>query len=61
MCEECYNKFLISIHPPRGGRDVAAHRAALASKISIHPPRGGRDSKSAQFVLLKIVRFARTG
>ena len=34
---------LISIHPPRGGRDVAWSVLVWYQLISIHPPRGGRD------------------
>ena len=34
---------IISIHPPRAGRDLAALRRPVNSDISIHPPRAGRD------------------
>ena len=44
--------FLISIHPPREGRDYASGRQGPAEGgISIHPPREGRDSCSARKVL----------
>ena len=39
---------LISIHPPRVGRDPALVIAPKRVAISIHPPRVGRDSKSSQ-------------
>ena len=35
--------FDISIHPPRGGRDMGDSPERRAPAISIHPPRGGRD------------------
>ena len=34
---------LISIHPPRAGRDVSSPLIADNAAISIHPPRAGRD------------------
>ena len=34
---------VISIHPPRVGRDVDQHPLAYPQGISIHPPRVGRD------------------
>ena len=34
---------LISIHPPRAGRDVLDPGLLLGRLISIHPPRAGRD------------------
>ena len=37
---------MISIHPPRGGRDQARDIAEAVIHISIHPPRGGRDKPS---------------
>ena len=36
----------ISIHPPRGGRDMIRAGFDAKDKISIHPPRGGRDMLS---------------
>ena len=33
----------ISIHPPRGGRDLQPLGRPVIGMISIHPPRGGRD------------------
>ena len=41
--------FIISIHPPREGRDVMAAAATPATSISIHPPREGRDDNGASF------------
>ena len=38
---------VISIHPPRVGRDPADQRGQAPHKISIHPPRVGRDPDSA--------------
>ena len=37
------DKLVISIHPPRGGRDDKIQRPQGGMMISIHPPRGGRD------------------
>ena len=34
---------MISIHPPRAGRDKATGETAEKVDISIHPPRAGRD------------------
>ena len=34
---------VISIHPPRAGRDVGFPSSGRAADISIHPPRAGRD------------------
>ena len=40
---------LISIHPPRGGRDlIIIYYKRKTELISIHPPRGGRDSRSVK-------------
>ena len=39
---------LISIHPPRVGRDPDTRIIQHRGVISIHPPRVGRDSKSSQ-------------
>ena len=37
---------VISIHPPRGGRDRILPVCPPGPSISIHPPRGGRDTLS---------------
>ena len=51
MFEAAWSRF-ISIHPPRGGRDVDAEGHHLPPvHISIHPPRGGRDDESGLFRL----------
>ena len=42
---------VISIHPPRAGRDVVVAHHHLVVAISIHPPRAGRDGGVA--VILK--------
>ena len=34
---------IISIHPPRAGRDCNWGYNYLFQRISIHPPRAGRD------------------
>ena len=50
------SQIVISIHPPRGGRDQCPGCRLDYSRISIHPPRKGRDDiffkshvKSPQF------------
>ena len=42
------DEILISIHPPRVGRDPDRPGHPRTPAISIHPPRVGRDSKSSQ-------------
>ena len=43
------HEFIISIHPPRAGRDIVVHRQLLEERrISIHPPRAGRDAEDAK-------------
>ena len=37
------SRYLISIHPPRAGRDSNIRPSGIKIKISIHPPRAGRD------------------
>ena len=39
---------LISIHPPRAGRDFLVISLLVSSWISIHPPRAGRDGSYLQ-------------
>ena len=34
---------MISIHPPRAGRDPRKRLLTISFGISIHPPRAGRD------------------
>ena len=41
-----YGHLIISIHPPRAGRDYYNGSAAQPIFISIHPPRAGRDQGS---------------
>ncbi len=45
MLNQLSGKLIISIHPPRGGRDVSVPFVPAILGISIHPPRGGRDEK----------------
>ena len=35
--------YAVSIHPPRGGRDIGEVIFSYDGAVSIHPPRGGRD------------------
>ena len=44
---------LISIHPPRAGRDDDINRICPARCISIHPPRAGRDDYPDAFIWTK--------
>ena len=39
----CKLRSVISIHPPRAGRDSAKELSTNFTAISIHPPRAGRD------------------
>ena len=46
----CLRIPLISIHPPRAGRDPILVKMSLLRKISIHPPRAGRDGQPSQLL-----------
>ena len=50
---------IISIHPPRGGRDEEVITNQCISTISIHPPREGRDQK-ATFIRMTVEVFQST-
>ena len=50
----------ISIHPPRGGRDLGTTQPQWSKYISIHPPRGGRDSNHAQNLLCTFLQLAQS-
>ena len=44
---------MISIHPPREGRDGFPGFPHSGTRISIHPPRGGRDTDRVLFWLCR--------
>ena len=57
-------RYVISIHPPRAGRDVFRPVLGVVIEISIHPPRAGRDQvlrfpHAAQFISIHPPRAGR--